>query len=33
VRRNYWSRIFSENRYPPRIASGAGLFGIVLRAR
>src|SRR5207302_9334920 len=30
-----WSMIFSENRYPPRIASpgasGAGFFGIMLR--
>jgi len=30
----YWSMIFSENRYPPRIAartaSGAGFFGIML---
>jgi hypothetical protein len=25
-----WSMIFSENRYPPRIKSGAGLFGIML---
>jgi hypothetical protein len=25
-----WSMIFSENRYPPRIASGAGFFGIML---
>jgi hypothetical protein len=24
--------IFSENRYPPRIKSGAGFFGIVLHA-
>jgi hypothetical protein len=24
--------IFSENRYPPRIASGAGFFGIMLYA-
>jgi hypothetical protein len=26
----YWSMIFSENRHPPRIASGAGFFGIML---
>jgi hypothetical protein len=27
----YWlSMIFSENRYPPRIKSGAGFFGIML---
>jgi hypothetical protein len=25
-----WSMIFSENRYPPRIKSGAGFFGIML---
>src|ERR1700730_18751264 len=25
-----WSMMFSENRYPPRIASGAGFFGIML---
>jgi hypothetical protein len=25
-----WSMIFSENRYPPRIRSGAGFFGIML---
>jgi hypothetical protein len=25
-----WSMIFSENRYPPRIKSGAGFFGIKL---
>jgi len=24
------SMIFSENRYPPRIKSGAGFFGIML---
>ncbi len=24
--------IFSENRYPPRIKSGAGFFGIMLYA-
>jgi hypothetical protein len=24
------SMIFSENRFPPRIKSGAGLFGIML---
>src|SRR5262245_1996770 len=28
----WWSMIFSENRYPPRIKSGAGLFGIMLQA-
>jgi len=28
----WWSMIFSENRYPPRIKSGAGLFGIMLYA-
>jgi hypothetical protein len=27
-----WSVIFSENRYPPRIKSGAGFFGIMLNA-
>ena len=27
---NCWSMIFSENRYPPRIKSGAGFFGIML---
>jgi hypothetical protein len=26
----WWSMIFSENRYPPRIKSGAGFFGIML---
>jgi len=27
----YWcSMIFSENRYPPRIDSGAGFFGIMV---
>jgi len=26
----YWSMIFSENRSPPRIKSGAGFFGIML---
>jgi hypothetical protein len=25
-----WSMILSENRYPPRIKSGAGFFGIML---
>jgi hypothetical protein len=25
-----WSMIFSENRFPPRIKSGAGFFGIML---
>jgi len=25
-----WSMISSENRYPPRIKSGAGFFGIML---
>jgi hypothetical protein len=25
-----WSMIFSENRHPPRIKSGAGFFGIML---
>jgi hypothetical protein len=25
-----WSMIFSENRVPPRIKSGAGFFGIML---
>jgi hypothetical protein len=25
-----WSMIFSENRHPPRITSGAGFFGIML---
>jgi hypothetical protein len=25
-----WSMMFSENRYPPRIESGAGFFGIML---
>ena len=25
-----WSMIFSENRCPPRIKSGAGFFGIML---
>ena len=25
-----WSMIFSENRYPPRIKSGAGFLGIML---
>src|SRR5262245_32219057 len=25
-----WSMIFSENRYPPRIKSGAGFFGVML---
>ena len=30
---NYsWSMIFSENRCPPRIKSGAGFFGIMLWA-
>ena len=30
-RRAYcWSMIFSENRYPPRIKSGASFFGIML---
>jgi hypothetical protein len=28
-----WSMIFSENRYPPRIKSGAGFFGIMLLVR
>src|SRR6202008_4078738 len=28
----WWSMIFSENRYPPRIKSGAGFFGIMLKA-
>jgi hypothetical protein len=27
-----WSMIFSANRYPPRIKSGAGFFGIMLYA-
>jgi DNA-3-methyladenine glycosylase II len=27
-----WQMIFSENRYPPRIKSGAGFFGIMLSA-
>src|SRR5438445_10851413 len=27
----WWSMIFSENRYPPRIKSGAGFFGIMLQ--
>jgi hypothetical protein len=26
----WWSMIFSENRHPPRIKSGAGFFGIML---
>src|SRR5262249_26837341 len=26
----WWSMILSENRYPPRIKSGAGFFGIML---
>jgi hypothetical protein len=26
----WWSMIFSENRYPPRIKSGAGFFRIML---
>src|SRR5689334_8394623 len=26
-----WSMISSENRYPPRIKSGAGIFGIMLQ--
>jgi hypothetical protein len=26
----WWSMTFSENRYPPRIKSGAGFFGIML---
>jgi len=26
----YLSMIFSENRFPPRIKSGAGFFGIML---
>jgi len=26
----WWSMIFSENRCPPRIKSGAGFFGIML---
>jgi len=31
LRRAYCSSmIFPENRYPPRIASGAGFFGIML---
>ena len=25
-----WSMIFCENRFPPRIKSGAGFFGIML---
>jgi len=25
-----WSMIFSENRFPPPIKSGAGFFGIML---
>src|SRR5262249_35517689 len=29
----WWSMIFSENRYPPRIKSGAGFFEIILLAR
>src|SRR5262245_14047031 len=28
--RSWWSMIFSENRYPPRIESGAGFFGTML---
>ena len=28
----HWSMIFPENRYPPRIKSGAGFFGIMLYA-
>jgi hypothetical protein len=28
----WWSMIFSENRNPPRIKSGAGIFGIMLGA-
>jgi hypothetical protein len=30
AQRYWWSMIFSENRYPPRIESGAGFFGIML---
>jgi hypothetical protein len=30
ARHYWWSMIFSENRYPPRIKSGAGFFGIML---
>ena len=26
----WWSMIFSENRFPPRIKSGAGFFRIML---
>jgi hypothetical protein len=26
----WWSMMFSENRLPPRIKSGAGFFGIML---
>jgi hypothetical protein len=26
----WWSMIFSENRHPPRLKSGAGFFGIML---
>jgi hypothetical protein len=29
----HWSTIFPENRFPPRITSGAGFFAIVLWRR